>query len=70
MVVLNVIHDTLTAVFSNFLRDAVSDIGFQQQGIPDVFFIGQNVMDDGRGPALHALGRGNAVLVQLSLDLA
>ena len=47
MVVFNIVHDALTAVFSNLLGEAVRNIGFLQQSIPNVLFVGQNVMDDG-----------------------
>ena len=63
MVVLHIVHGALALVFLHLLGDAVRDIGLLQQGVSDVFFIRQDVVDDGRRPGVYPLCGRDLVLV-------
>ena len=63
MIVLHIVHGALALVFLHLLGDAVRDIGLLQQGVSDVFFIRQDVVDDGRRPGVYPLCGRDLVLV-------
>ena len=70
MAVLHIVHRAFTTVLFDLFVDAVRHIGFLQQGVSNVLFIGQDIVDDGGRPALYTLCGGNTVLLQLPLDLS
>ena len=70
MAVLHIVHRAFATVLFDLFVDAVRHIGFLQQGVSNVLFIGQDIVDDGGRPALYTLCGGNTVLVQLPLDLS
>lgn len=51
------------------LADAVCDIGFLQQGIPNVLFVPKNVPDPLVRPSKQAMGGQDMLCLQLLLDL-
>jgi len=70
VIVLHVVHGTLSHVLLYFFGNAVSNIGLLQQGVTHVLLVGQNVMNYRRGPSFHLLRGRNIILLQFLLDLA
>ena len=69
MVVLHIVHGALALVFLHLLGDAVRDISLLQESVSDIFFIRQDVVDDGGRPGFYTLCGRDIFLVQFSLDL-
>ncbi len=70
VIVLHIHHGALSLVFLYRLADTVGGICLLQQGVANVFFIDQDVVDHLICPALNPAGGGNLVLLQLRFDLA
>ena len=70
VIVLHIHHGALSLVFLYRLADAVGGVGLLQQGVANVFFIDQDVVDHLICPALNPAGSGDLVRLQLRLDLA
>ena len=68
VVVLHIHHGALTPVFLHCLANAVGGVSLLQQGIANVFFIDQDVVNHLIRPALDAAGGGDLVRLQLRLD--
>ena len=63
------VHCSVSGILLDLLTDAVGDVGLLQQGIANVFLIGQDVVNHLIGPALDPAGSWSAVRLQLRLDL-
>ena len=55
MAVLHIVHRAFTTVLFDLFVDAVRHIGFLQQGVSNVLFIGQDIVDDGGRPAENSV---------------
>ena len=69
MVVLHIVHCSVSGILFDLFADAVGDVGLLQQGIANVFLIGQDVVDHLIGPALDPAGGWGAIRLKLPLDL-
>ena len=69
VVVLHIVHRQFPTILLDPLADAVCDIGFLQQGIPNVLFIPKNVPDPLVRPSKQAMGGQDMLCLQLLLDL-
>ena len=69
VIVLYIILRAFPGVDAHLFADAVLDIGFSQQGVPLVLFIGEDGLDDARLPNGFSHRRGYAVSGQLIRNL-